>query len=915
MTDYPNMFAPDTDINSETNKNIKNAFNNLLKMYTKKKNIPFKTVERTGSISKTDIDNGKLYMTKRKKVDPKVIDDINLIIDDSVDKFSKNNANTIIETVNKDDKVSAINILPFLLYYFLHKVIDAHSTNTTRDKIPKSGQSHASVATMSDSVAPPSSSARALDTVSANSVVQSEQGDLEKTQKIVDTYTASKKRNDVEMQQKRANSADKTQKRVETRKKESSITGSLSSSNSSVDTEQQESKHGERDEADIQGHEAILIEEFLSGDNNDNGGKYNTIPRDDRVPENYKTPDDRMKFVKQYFVLEPSYINEITNIEWVSNNKILLTWFLNNWYQGGDKGERDKREIEDLITAYTIDPISLIDANIRSSFEIYLTSIIGKPNGSNPQKKYTDAELAEMKDTILKKCKTINLPNEEESKNAINKVKFQKKKSSTENIVTVNNDTYDKIETGSNGDCLYSSFLYGLFYNELTPPTNIGWVPSDTNHVGNLRQVIANYICDMLDKNSYMEKDYGLQDLIECYNRVMLSNGNANGWGEDTESRILSDMFKVNIGTIKPADNEKKFTYIQNGSYMDNTIENVVPEGRIIYLVNNAEYRKFGFHFQALIKQSVATNNGGQDVADGQGGDVPVGQGGDVPVGQGATVQDAATDGQGATVQDAATDGQGGDVPVGQGIEGDAAAVPVGQGATIQGADTDGQGADASNTDETNGKGVRVNNDDIIFKLNNVKEQIQTTETDAEDSKQKKVEVIQLIDKILGVAGDLDDDNSAYMLQTFYEYIEALYSTDSNDNGDAENTIQSVLQLYENGDSTIKITDNSKKTQNPADYFLKELFGYIQDSNKPEKDRNRKLNSYFKPAKVNTVTTYQVKGGTKRNKRYKRKSTKKRKPKSTKRHKSKYTKRPKYKRNSSTRKKTKRKVKQENGKN
>jgi hypothetical protein len=221
----------------------------------------------------------------------------------------------------------------------------------------------------------------------------------------------------------------------------------------------------------------------------------------------------------------------------------------------------------------------------------------------------------------------------------------------------------------------------------------------------------------------------------------------------------------------------------------------------------------------------------------------------------------------------------------------------------------------ASTTVSTPEKGIHSNNADIIVKLNAAKEQIQQTKTDTDDSKKKKDEVIQLIENMLVVAGDLDDDNSAYMFETFYEYIDALYLPDKEDKNDADNTIQSILRLYEDGNSTVEITDNSKKTQNPANYFLTELVGYIQDKNKPEEDRHRNLNSYFKPAKIHTAATKPMFGsGTKRNKTYKRKSTKGRKPKSTKRRKSKYTKRPKYKRNATTRKKTKGKVHRKKGK-
>ena len=242
-------------------------------------------------------------------------------------------------------------------------------------------------------------------------------------------------------------------------------------------------------------------------------------------------------------------------------------------------------------------------------------------------------------------------------------------------------------------------------------------------------------------------------------------------------------------------------------------------------------------------------------------------------------------------------------------------ATPDANAANTDAANTDAAIPDAANTAAIPVKGIHANNDEIIVKLNAAKEQIQNTKTDTEGSKKKKAEVIQLINKILGIAGDLDDDNSAYMLETFYEYIDALYLTDKEDKNDADNTIQSILRLSEDGNSTVEITDNRKETQNPANYFLTELVGYIEDKNKPEEDRHRNLNSYFKPAKIHTAATKPMFGsGTKRNKTYMRKSTKRRKQKSTKRRKPKYTKRPKYKRNATTRKKTKGKVHRKKGK-
>ena len=150
MADYPNMFAPDRDINSEINTKIRKAFNALLNKYITysslrrfsdgKPDIDFKTVERKGNISKTDIDNARKYVRDTNKVDETVMNDINLIINGSEGK-SKSHVTTIIDNVEDSDKKQATNILPYLLYYFLHGVIDHHSTDATINKNQKPGQS------------------------------------------------------------------------------------------------------------------------------------------------------------------------------------------------------------------------------------------------------------------------------------------------------------------------------------------------------------------------------------------------------------------------------------------------------------------------------------------------------------------------------------------------------------------------------------------------------------------------------------------------------------------------------------------------------------------------------------------------------------------------------------------------------
>ena len=102
-----------------------------------------------------------------------------------------------------------------------------------------------------------------------------------------------------------------------------------------------------------------------------------------------------------------------------------------------------------------------------------------------------------------------------------------------ENLIrNINNLNYYFVETTAEGDCMYSSFIYGLLYKKIGNWNKIkGWKPvkdessGKCNYIGNLRQVLQNYICTNLDE---LLKTFSISQLDDAAKRV--TQGKA--WGK-----------------------------------------------------------------------------------------------------------------------------------------------------------------------------------------------------------------------------------------------------------------------------------------------------------------------------------------------------------------------------------------------
>ena len=127
---------------------------------------------------------------------------------------------------------------------------------------------------------------------------------------------------------------------------------------------------------------------------------------------------------------------------------------------------------------------------------------------------------------------------------------LENKPSKDDKIRELGNMSLYRVETTSEGECMYSSFIYSLFLKQVGNWNKIpGWIPTEIktgskcNYMGNLRNVLANYICQNQDK---LLKLFEPKTLLESVKRIT-----GKSWGEDTELKILGIMFGVCIVIFK----------------------------------------------------------------------------------------------------------------------------------------------------------------------------------------------------------------------------------------------------------------------------------------------------------------------------------------------------------------------------
>ena len=353
------------------------------------------------------------------------------------------------------------------------------------------------------------------------------------------------------------------------------------------------------------------------------GGKTDGCEYKD-MPFSYKFP---AYFTKLSLEKKKDYIN--TYFDPNKNNICLqeardqLFTYLKSYYRNTDPKPEDSVlvELKDL-WENKLDQKKLSEDQ-RLSLALDLNDIKGQaPTPGKPVMSDSMRQKASEQDTanLIKLCESIPPINDtnvyQENIDAIsNEIKAKSTKSliakPTNLIRQVGNIDLYAVETTSEGDCMYSSFIYGLLLKQIGKWNQIpGWKPvkdetsGKCNYLGNLRGVLADYICKNKSQLNTMFDDIALQRAIE---RII-----NNKWGEETELKILARMFDVclavfkgnDIGNLKNINKNiefynktgQEFTKDEGeGGTSDQDIKNICGNS-VVYII---EYGNI--HFQSVV--------------------------------------------------------------------------------------------------------------------------------------------------------------------------------------------------------------------------------------------------------------------------------------------------------------------------
>jgi hypothetical protein len=220
-------------------------------------------------------------------------------------------------------------------------------------------------------------------------------------------------------------------------------------------------------------------------------------------------------------------------------------------------------------------------------------------------------------------CKKTSLPtvNDDATTNAIQGISEEIKKAGNSGE-RINSTNFYVVETTAEGECMYSSFIFSMIYKGIGTTDGTGWIPmrkqlspsNKINYMGNLREVLAYYICQ--NYKELIDSDvFSLPDILECLKRVK-----KKAWGEDTEIKILARMFNVCVGIFKQIANDiedDKPNEVYNNEGKSETSLNgpvtvpTVCDDNIIYLLNITAQRNIdGYHYRAVIENNKQTVGG-----------------------------------------------------------------------------------------------------------------------------------------------------------------------------------------------------------------------------------------------------------------------------------------------------------------
>jgi hypothetical protein len=302
--------------------------------------------------------------------------------------------------------------------------------------------------------------------------------------------------------------------------------------------------------------------------------------------------------------------------------KMILTEYFNALYNK-NHNQPEIKELSELVYK------NIVPSSMKAGYRmVYMVDIQRDIFGKvyDDEKPLSKAEYAALSVGWMTEleaiCKKTSLPtvNDGATATAIQGISKEIKEAgnSGERIKQTN---FYVVETTAEGECMYSSFIFSMIYKGIGTTDGTGWIPmrkqlspsNKINYMGNLREVLAYYICQ--NYKELIDSDvFSLPDILECLKRVK-----KKAWGEDTEIKILARMFNVCVGIFKQVgtniDDTPNEVYNNEGKSETNdsgrvTVPNACND-KIIYLLHMSTVDdRGGYHYRSVIEKNTQRNGG-----------------------------------------------------------------------------------------------------------------------------------------------------------------------------------------------------------------------------------------------------------------------------------------------------------------
>ncbi|MDC1321568.1 hypothetical protein N8261_06370, partial [Flavobacteriaceae bacterium] len=311
--------------------------------------------------------------------------------------------------------------------------------------------------------------------------------------------------------------------------------------------------------------------------------------------------DKRLEYINSSFLAGD-------NMDCLADAKQKVIQLLQNVWTNSKKNADDETHVNNLrklwensLTSSGMDTYKDLATGRSGVFNIGLQDITGKPSQPNVLPKTPEELMAD-----LNKLKEVcgSIPPVSASGNLTNipiLIKDIKQSVATTWNTLTKFKQFKQFNITRNGDCLYEAIVTGMFNKGIGEYKNaIGWIPEKKgegvpglpNYMGNLRNVLAKYICANIDNEEFI-KNFGTVELTSTIGRILSTNISKtsqsspnSGWGEDTELKLMARLFNICIAVYR--GDLDIIQYINNyGDVMQDPsdVPNMCGEN-LIYIIN-----------------------------------------------------------------------------------------------------------------------------------------------------------------------------------------------------------------------------------------------------------------------------------------------------------------------------------------